>query len=433
MMENHDPLARCALFVAFEGMGLLDLTGPLTVFWSASRFMEQQGRHGYARHTVSLDGGPVLTAEGVTIDTAPISQFDAAQIDTIVIPGALDMAPTLADRRLVDWLAANAARARRTASLCAGTFLLAEAGLLDGRRAVTHWASCELLDQHYPALTVEPDAIFVQDGPIWTSAGVSAGIDLSLALIQEDCGREIAMQVARELVIYMKRPGGQSQFSELLQSQTLTSTAFENLHLWISNNLSDQRLNVDLLAERVGMSPRNFARSYKAKTGRTPAKAVEVFRLEAARRLLEDTEQGIDRIARSCGFGDEERMRTTFQRHLAISPRDYRLRVSKGPPLPGDACAAQRSAGASESHAEGQRILAPGSRSSIHCNEVFELASKAPLAPQIQGLPGPGRKCHALECVDRVPVVADSPQGQVFLRMTRGRRKDDPAYAGAGG
>jgi transcriptional regulator GlxA family with amidase domain len=433
MTENDDPLARFALFVAFNGMGLLDLTGPLTVFWSASRFMEQQGRHGYARHTVSLDGGPVLTAEGVTIDTAPMSQFDAAQIDTIVIPGALDMAPTLADRRLVDWLAANAARARRTASLCAGTFLLAEAGLLDGRRAVTHWASCELLDQHYPALTVEPDAIFVQDGPIWTSAGVSAGIDLSLALIQEDCGREIAMQVARELVIYMKRPGGQSQFSELLQSQTLTSTAFENLHLWISNNLSDERLNVDLLAERVGMSPRNFARSYKAKTGRTPAKAVEVFRLEAARRLLEDTEQGVERIARSCGFGDEERMRTTFQRHLAISPRDYRLRVSKGPPLPRDACAAQRSAGASESHAEGQRILAPGSRSSIHCNEVFELASKAPLAPQIQGLPGPGRKCHALECVDRVPVVADSPQGQVFLRMTRGRRKDDPAYAGAGG
>jgi transcriptional regulator GlxA family with amidase domain len=387
MAESDDPLARRALFVAYEGMGLLDLTGPLTVFWSASRFMEQQGRHGYARHTVSLDGGSVLTAEGVTIDTAPISRFDAAQIDTIVIPGALDMAPTLADRRLVDWLATNAPRARRTASLCAGAFLLAEAGLLDGRRAVTHWASCELLDQRYNSLTVEPDAIFVQDGPIWTSAGVSAGIDLSLALVQDDCGREIAMQVARELVIYMKRPGGQSQFSELLKTQTLTSTAFENLHLWISNNLSDERLNVDLLAERVGMSPRNFARSYKAKTGRTPAKAVEVFRLEAARRLLEDTEQGVERIARSCGFGDEERMRTTFQRHLAISPRDYRLRFSKGTPLPRDTCGGQRSAGAPKSHAEGQRFLAPGSRSSIHCNDVLELASKAPLAPQIQDLP----------------------------------------------
>ena len=139
MIENDNPLTRRALFVAFEGMGLLDLTGPLTVFWSASRFMEQQGRHGYARHTVSLDGGPILTTEGVTIETAPISNFDAAEIDTIVIPGALDMEPTLADRRLVDWLAANAPRARRTASVCGGAFLLAEAGLLEGRRAVTHW------------------------------------------------------------------------------------------------------------------------------------------------------------------------------------------------------------------------------------------------------------------------------------------------------
>lgn len=146
MTKDTDPLARCALFVAFKGMGLLDLTGPLTVFWSASKFMEQQGRHGYARHTVSLDGGPILTAEGVTIDSAPISQFESAEIDTIVVPGALDMEPTLADRRLVDWLAANASRARRTASVCAGAFLLAEAGLLDGRRAVTHWASCESLD-----------------------------------------------------------------------------------------------------------------------------------------------------------------------------------------------------------------------------------------------------------------------------------------------
>jgi transcriptional regulator GlxA family with amidase domain len=328
MTGSAGPLARCALFVAFEGMGLLDLTGPLTVFWSASKFMEEQGRHGYARHTVSLDGGPILTAEGVTLETTPISQFEGVEIDTIVIPGALEIEPTLADRRLVDWLAAHAPMARRTASVCAGAFLLAEAGLLDGRRVVTHWASCEALHLRYRNLTVEPDAIFVQDGPIWTSAGVTAGIDLSLALVQQDCGREVAMQVARQLVIYLKRPGGQSQFSELLKSQTLTTTAFEDLHVWISKNLRDERLNVDRLAERVGMSPRNFARSYKAKTGRTPAKAIEVFRLEAARRLLEETEQGVDRIARSCGFGDEERMRTTFQRHLAISPRDYRRRFS---------------------------------------------------------------------------------------------------------
>ena len=230
MMENDGPLARCALFLAFQGMGLLDLTGPLTVFWSASRFMEQQGRRGYLRHTVSLDGGPVTTTEGVTIETAAISRFDAAEIDTIVIPGALDMAPALADRRLVDWLAANAPKARRTASVCSGAFLLAEAGLLDGRRAVTHWASCELLDQRYKSLTVEPDAIFIRDGPIWTSAGVSAGIDLSLALVQEDCGRTVAMQVARDLVIYMKRPAAVA-VGELPVPELDSTTA--NLHLWI--------------------------------------------------------------------------------------------------------------------------------------------------------------------------------------------------------
>jgi transcriptional regulator GlxA family with amidase domain len=185
-----------------------------------------------------------------------------------------------------------------------------------------------LLGERYPSLKVEPDAIFVRDDPIWTSAGVSAGIDLSLAMVQDDCGHSVAMQVARQLVVYMKRPGGQSQFSELLRSQTADSPVFDELHLWIAKNLQDQKLTVDMLATHVNMSPRNFARSYKAKTGRTPAKALELFRVEAARRLLEEAKLDIDKIARSCGFGDEERMRATFKRHLAISPRDYRRRFS---------------------------------------------------------------------------------------------------------
>jgi transcriptional regulator GlxA family with amidase domain len=168
----------------------------------------------------------------------------------------------------------------------------------------------------------------VRDDPIWTSAGVSAGIDLSLAMVQDDCGHSVAMQVARQLVIYMKRPGGQSQFSELLQSQTTDSSIFDELHLWIAKNLQDQRLTVDMLATQVNMSPRNFARSYKTKTGRTPAKALELFRVEAARRLLEEAKLDVDQIARRCGFGDEERMRATFKRHLAISPRDYRRRFA---------------------------------------------------------------------------------------------------------
>jgi transcriptional regulator GlxA family with amidase domain len=167
---------------------------------------------------------------------------------------------------------------------------------------------------------------------VWTSAGVSAGIDLALALVQEDCGREVAMKVARELVVYAKRPGGQSQFSEFLRVQS-DSAAFEKLHQWLSQHLSDERLTVDMMAEQAHMSPRNFARSYKAKTGRTPAKALELLRVEAARRLLEDSEHGIDQIAQRCGFGDEERMRVTFRRHLSISPRDYRQHFSSG--LPG--------------------------------------------------------------------------------------------------
>jgi transcriptional regulator GlxA family with amidase domain len=316
------------LFLAFEGMGLLDLTGSTTVFWSASSFMEQQGKLGYSLRPVSIDGGLIMTGEGISIATAPISDFAGATIDTIVVPGALNMEPTLRDRRLVDWLRVTAPKARRTASVCAGAFLLAEAGVLNGHRATTHWSSCTLLGKRYPSLKVEPDAIFVRDDPVWTSAGVSAGIDLSLAMVQADCGHHVAMQVARQLVVYMKRPGGQSQFSELLQSQTTDSPAFDELHLWIDKNLHDQKLTVDMLATQVNMSPRNFARSYKAKTGRTPAKALELFRVEAARRLLEVDKLGVDQIARRCGFGDEERMRVTFKRHLAISPRDYRRRFS---------------------------------------------------------------------------------------------------------
>ncbi len=162
-----------------------------------------------------------------------------------------------------------------------------------------------------------------------TSAGVTAGIDLSLSLVEADCGREIAMKVARELVVFLKRPGGQSQFSEVLQSQAQDSAGFDDLHQWISDHLGREDLTVELLAERAGMSPRNFARVYKQKTGRTPAKAVELFRLEAARRLLEASERNVDQIARQCGFGDEERMRVTFQRHLAVSPIEYRRRFSK--------------------------------------------------------------------------------------------------------
>lgn len=176
---------------------------------------------------------------------------------------------------------------------------------------------------------MDDDAIFIQQDQIWTSAGVTAGIDLALAMVEGDCGREVSMYVARQLVVYLKRPGGQAQYSTLLQSQSRDAAVFDGLHLWMMENLGDEKLTVEDLAQQVQMSPRNFSRVYKLKTGRTPGKALELFRLEAARRMLENSRRNIDRIACLCGFGDEERMRTTFQRNLSISPRDYRSRFSR--------------------------------------------------------------------------------------------------------
>ncbi len=233
---------------------------------------------------------------------------------------------------MVSWIAEHGPRARRLCSICNGTYLLAEAGLLNGKRATTHWLHCDALQARYLAVTVEPDPIFVRDGSIWSSAGITAGIDLALALVQEDCGRELAMHVGRTHVVFLKRPGGQSQFSALLEAQAADADTFGDLHDWVTQHIADPDLTVERLAERVGMSLRNFARVYTAKVGRTPAKTIELFRLEAARRLLEDTDERIDAIAHCTGFGDEERIRAAFQRHFAVSPRVYRERFGQREP-----------------------------------------------------------------------------------------------------
>lgn len=321
---------RTLVFLTYPHMGLLDLTGAQTVFWAATKAMAERGLQGYVLHNASLAGGLMPTAEGLSVDTVALAQLDPAAIDTLVVPGAPAIEQAMLDNTaLVDWLRNASGQARRTASVCSGTFLLALAGLLEGRRAATHWAMCELLKQRFPSIEVDVDAIFVQQGQVWTSAGVSAGIDLALALVEADCGREVALQVARELVVFLKRPGGQAQFSQVLQAQTADSAGFDALHAWISDNLRDSDLSVERLAAQSHMSPRNFARVYKQKTGRTPAKAIELFRMEAARRMLEDSQRSIEQIAGLCGFGDEERMRCTFHRHLTISPRDYRERFSR--------------------------------------------------------------------------------------------------------
>jgi transcriptional regulator GlxA family with amidase domain len=317
---------RTVLFIGYDGVGLLDLTGPFTVFWSACWALSQRGEPGYDRRVATMKGGPMRTADGMTVVTEPLSNFNDVPIDTLIVPGAQDLDGALKDAALIEWVATHAPRARRICSVCTGAFVLAAAGLLNGKRVVTHWVAAEALAAQFPNLKVEPDAIFVRDDPVWSSAGVSAGIDLALALVQEDCGRQIAMSVARQLVVYMKRPGGQTQFSELLQAQAASSEPFAELHDWLTNHLHDETLSVEVLAKRACMSARNFARVYKTKTGRTPAKTIELFRLETARKLLEDTDERIETIARRTGFGDEDRMRNTFQRHLNVSPRDYRER-----------------------------------------------------------------------------------------------------------
>ena len=326
-MSSIDPI-RVAI-VAYEGVSLLDLAGPLEALGVASTHPNHVGASLiYTCSVLSVHGGLVMTADGVGIATEPLSGLDGHTIDTLIVPGACNVDDVRRDRELIDWVRDRALDCRRVCSICVGAFLLAEAGLLNGRRVVTHWMHCALLASSYPGITVEPDAIYVRDGLIWSSAGVTTGIDLTLALIEEDCGRTVAMHVARVLVVYLRRMGGQSQYSALLAAQVeSTSDAFTELERWIAENLTAD-LRVERLAERAGMSPRNFARRYTETRKRTPARAVEAVRVDAARRALEETGDRIEEVARRCGFSDEEHMRGAFVRHVGIAPRAYRDRFA---------------------------------------------------------------------------------------------------------
>jgi transcriptional regulator GlxA family with amidase domain len=320
---------RHIVIAAYEGVSLLDLAGPLEAFRTASAFdIRGERRVAYECTVVSFSGGAVKTAGGVEIVTRSIRTLGAAPIDTLIVPGAFALDDVTRDRRLVEWVGTAAASCRRVCSVCIGSFLLAAAGVLDGRRATTHWMHAPALARRHPRITVESDAIFVRDGRIWSSAGVTTGIDLALALIEQDAGRDVAINVARILVVYLKRAGGQSQYSALLAAQAESeSDAFSELERWIAEHLRKD-LRVEVLAERVHMSPRNFARVYARKRGRTPAKAVEAIRLDAARRRLEETNDQIAAIAGDCGFSDEEQMRSAFIRALKIPPREYRKRFA---------------------------------------------------------------------------------------------------------
>ncbi|MDN7547426.1 GlxA family transcriptional regulator [Burkholderia cenocepacia] len=315
---------RSILVLAFPRAQLLDVTGPLQVFASVNELALERGQPApYAPRVVAVEAGPVETSSGLVV-MAESLRAAARHPDTLIVAGGKGVHAASKDARMVRWVRQQAGRARRVASVCTGAFLLAEAGLLDGRRAVTHWARCDEFAARYPNVRVEPDPIFIREGALWTSAGVTAGIDLALALVEEDLGRATALDVARELVVFLKRPGGQAQFSTMLSMQR-TADRFGELHAWMAEHLTAD-LSVPALAERVSMSERSFVRHYRAATGRTPARAVEQIRVEAAQRLLGETAWPVKRIAGRCGFGSEETLRRSFVRVLGVSPQGYRER-----------------------------------------------------------------------------------------------------------
>lgn len=312
--------------LAYPAVQLLDVAGPVQVFASANDLVVSAGGPPpYLLNVVAQGGEGATASAGVTLSAGPLTK-DGDTVDTLLVAGGEGAQAAAENPLLVNWVRQRATRARRVASVCTGAFLLAAAGLLDGRRAATHWKYCAELARRFPAVHVEPDPIFVCDGSVWTSAGVTAGIDLALALVEEDLGRSLALAVARYLVVFLKRPGGQAQFSAALALQA-ADDRFGALHDWINSHLSDD-LSLAVLAERAGMSERSFSRHYAQATGQTPARAIERLRVEAARRLLSESRTPVKRVAQRCGFGSEETMRRSFLRLLAVTPQDYRSRFT---------------------------------------------------------------------------------------------------------
>jgi transcriptional regulator GlxA family with amidase domain len=318
---------RRIVMLGFPDAQMLDITGPLEVFARASRWMIDEGVVKVPQYEVILTAihrGSLAMSSGLkfTIEDA-IDDIEGA--DTLMVAGGRGVTEAAQEPKLIAWLRRMAPQVRRLCSVCTGTFVLAEAGLLEGRSVTTHWRACERLQQRFPALNVQTDPIFVRDGRVYTSAGVTAGIDLALALVEEDHGRRVALGVARELVMFLRRPGGQSQFSVQLEMQSADREPIRDLQSWIGDHLSED-LSVARLARRAAMSARNFARVFVRETGVTPATFVEKARIEAARRRLEESVDTVDSIADKCGFGTRESMRRAFIRTLHVPPSAYRNR-----------------------------------------------------------------------------------------------------------
>ncbi len=315
---------RRVVFVIYPGVTLLDVAGPVQAFSSANNIEGESERPFYEIVIASPQGGPVTTDCLVELGSVSLRAAGAKPLDTLIVAGGNGVFDALEHDRLIAWIRRRSEDCRRVGSTCMGSFLTAAARLLDGQSVTTHWRQVEELQRRFPKITVKRDPLFVHNGKMWSSAGVTAGIDLALAMVEEDLGHDAAMQVAQALVVFFKRPGGQSQFSDVLAVQTADRDGlFVDLHAWIAGNLQGD-LSMPKLAQRLAMSPRTFSRQYRDRTGRTPAKTVEVMRVDAAKRALERSAQPLGKIAFNAGFSDEQRLRRAFQRHVGISPSEYR-------------------------------------------------------------------------------------------------------------
>uniref|UniRef100_A0A5Q5CBP9 Transcriptional regulator, AraC family n=1 Tax=Mycobacterium sp. (strain JLS) TaxID=164757 RepID=A0A5Q5CBP9_MYCSJ len=316
-------MTRSVLIVGFPGIQALDLVGPFEVFTGASRYLAPDGRDGYHVTVGSLGGRPVTTGTGLTLAAEPLPKPDTP-LDTLVLPGGQGTQTAVADTELIAWVRAAAPHARRVVTVCTGAFLAAEAGLLDGCPATTHWAYADAFAKRYPAVAVDPDPIFIRSSPrVWTAAGVTAGIDLALALVEDDHGTEAAQTVARWLVMYLRRPGGQTQFAAPVWMPRAKRAPIRDVQEAIEAEPGGAH-SIAELAQRAAMSPRHFTRVFSTEVGEAPGAYVERVRTEAARRQLEETDDTVTAIAARCGFGTAETMRRNFIRRLGVSPDHYR-------------------------------------------------------------------------------------------------------------
>jgi len=314
--------------VAFDKVDILDITGPLSTFAAVNHIIDRDydDMPGvYECEVLSKTAGPVQTSTGVALMAERSYRRVRGEIDTLIVPGAArkSVGKARTDKQLIASIQRLAPKSRRVASVCTGAFLMAEAGLLDGHTVVTHWGACGRLANEFPALHVDPEPIFIRNGAVYSAAGKTAGIDLALALVEEDLGRDWALEVSRYMVVHLKRPGGQSQFSVPLKAQIKDGEILNGLPVWITNNLGAD-LSVAVLAERAGMSERNFTRVFRQELKTTPAKFVEAARLEAARHRMTESTLPLETLARDLGFGSGERLRRAFQRRFSVNPDYYR-------------------------------------------------------------------------------------------------------------